>query len=76
MVEQVVAVGEVVGCRPLRYLGLRVDRAEGEPAGGLNPVAIGTGVPLFDGEFAPQRFRLADSRAFESGVIFLTYVRR
>ncbi|MFC9550834.1 dihydrofolate reductase family protein [Rhodococcus sp. NPDC056960] len=42
----------------------------------LNPVAIGTGIPLFDGEFAPQRFRLADSRAFESGMIFLTYVRR
>ncbi|MDT2004499.1 dihydrofolate reductase [Rhodococcus opacus] len=42
----------------------------------VNPVAIGTGIPLFDGEFAPQRFRLADSRAFESGMIFLTYVRR
>ncbi|MDH6289148.1 dihydrofolate reductase family protein [Rhodococcus sp. NM-2] len=42
----------------------------------LNPVAIGTGIPLFDGEFGPQRFRLAASRAFESGMIFLTYVRR
>ncbi|TQC47329.1 dihydrofolate reductase [Rhodococcus sp. WS4] len=42
----------------------------------VNPVAIGTGIPLFDGEFGPQRFRLADSRAFESGMIFLTYIRR
>ncbi|GAF48769.1 dihydrofolate reductase [Rhodococcus wratislaviensis] len=42
----------------------------------LNPVAIGTGIPLFDGELGPQRFRLAASRAFESGMIFLTYVRR
>ncbi|MFF2114241.1 deaminase [Rhodococcus sp. ACS1] len=42
----------------------------------LNPVAIGTGIPLFDGEFDPQRFRLTSTRAFESGMIFLTYVRR
>lgn len=42
----------------------------------LNPVAIGSGIPLFDGEFDPQRFRLTSTRAFESGMIFLTYVRR
>ena len=42
----------------------------------LNPVTIGTGIPLFDGEFDPQRFRLTSTRAFESGMIFLTYVRR
>jgi dihydrofolate reductase len=41
----------------------------------LNPVAIGSGVPLFDGPFQPFQFRLAASHALPSGVLFLTYRR-
>ncbi|SFQ55224.1 Dihydrofolate reductase [Amycolatopsis arida] len=41
----------------------------------LNPVAIGSGIPLFGGEFRPQKYRLTATRVFDSGVVFLTYVR-
>jgi dihydrofolate reductase len=41
----------------------------------LNPVAIGAGVPLFDGSFRPFRYRLAVTHPLPSGVLFLTYRR-
>lgn len=39
----------------------------------LHPVALGSGVPLFDGAFQPFRFQLAGSHISPSGVLFLTY---
>jgi dihydrofolate reductase len=39
----------------------------------LHPVAVGSGVPLFDGAFQPFRFRLTGSHISPSGVLFLTY---
>ncbi|MGH3936605.1 MAG: dihydrofolate reductase family protein, partial [Pseudonocardiaceae bacterium] len=41
----------------------------------LHPVVAGSGIPLFTGEFAPQRFTLTEQRTFDSGVLFLTYTR-
>ena len=41
----------------------------------LNPVATGSGTPLFDGEFRPVRYRLADTRPLPSGVLFLSYAK-
>jgi hypothetical protein len=41
----------------------------------LNPVAVGSGIPLFDGEFRPVPYRLADTHPLPSGVLFLTYVK-
>jgi dihydrofolate reductase len=42
----------------------------------LHPVVAGAGIPLFDGEFAPQRFTLAKTQSFDSGVLHLTYLKR
>ncbi|MBK1782688.1 dihydrofolate reductase family protein [Prauserella cavernicola] len=42
----------------------------------LHPVVAGAGIPLFGGEFGPQRFDLTDVRRFDSGVLYLTYTRR
>lgn len=41
----------------------------------LNPVTIGNGRPLFDGEFSPQAWQLESSRPFDLGVILLEYGR-
>jgi dihydrofolate reductase len=41
----------------------------------LHPVIAGSGIPLFTGEFAPQRFKLTEQRIFDSGVLFLTYTK-
>jgi dihydrofolate reductase len=41
----------------------------------LHPAIAGSGVPLFAGEFNPLRFDLADTRVFDSGVMYLTYVK-
>jgi dihydrofolate reductase len=41
----------------------------------LHPVAVGSGVPLFDAAFQPIRFQLAGSHTCPSGVLFLTYAR-
>ncbi len=41
----------------------------------LNPVVVGSGTPLFDGGFQIDRYTLAASRIFGSGVALLTYVR-
>ncbi|MFG2059056.1 dihydrofolate reductase family protein [Micromonospora sp. NPDC048930] len=39
----------------------------------LNPVVVGTGVPLADRGFAPHRFTLVDTLPFDSGVVVLRY---
>ncbi|GAB3148934.1 dihydrofolate reductase family protein [Micromonospora sonneratiae] len=39
----------------------------------LNPVIVGSGVPLVTREFDPRRFVLFDSRAFDSGIVLLNY---
>ena len=41
----------------------------------LHPVAVGSGVPLFDGAFQPVRFQLVDRHSCPSGVLFLTYAK-
>lgn len=40
----------------------------------LNPVVVGTGTPLYDGDFQINRYALASSRTFDSGVALLRYV--
>jgi dihydrofolate reductase len=47
----------------------------------VNPVAIGTGIPLFAGKAgtaggAPRRFALTENRILPSGVAILTYARQ
>ncbi|MQA85455.1 MAG: dihydrofolate reductase [Streptosporangiales bacterium] len=42
----------------------------------LNPVVIGSGIPLFAGDFAIRRYELAGRHIYASGVAFLTYVPR
>ena len=39
----------------------------------LNPVLIGAGLGLWGGPFSPRSLRLLSTRAFRSGVIWLTY---
>ncbi|MGW7823494.1 dihydrofolate reductase family protein [Streptomyces puniciscabiei] len=41
-----------------------------------NPVVIGAGIPLFDGEFAPTAFVRSARRDFDSGVSIVTYTRK
>ncbi|MER6630271.1 dihydrofolate reductase family protein [Streptomyces sp. NPDC000987] len=41
-----------------------------------NPVVIGTGIPLFDGPFAPTAFLPTECRRFDSGVSIVTYRRK
>jgi dihydrofolate reductase len=41
----------------------------------LHPVVAGAGIPMFGGEFAPERYDLADTRVFNSGVVHLTYTK-
>lgn len=41
----------------------------------LNPVVIGSGTPLLDGPFQIDRYTLASTRAFDSGVLLLRYLR-
>ncbi|MFF4762094.1 dihydrofolate reductase family protein [Streptomyces sp. NPDC001292] len=41
-----------------------------------NPVVIGSGVPLFDGPFAPTGFVPTARRDFDSGVSIVTYTRK
>jgi len=41
----------------------------------LNPVVAGAGIGLFDGPFAPSRWRLVEQQTFELGVVLLQYVR-
>ncbi|MEO6086246.1 MAG: dihydrofolate reductase family protein [Umezawaea sp.] len=39
----------------------------------VNPVVLGTGIPLFDGKGTAERFALDGTRVFESGVALMTY---
>ncbi|MGC5018303.1 dihydrofolate reductase family protein [Micromonospora sp. DT47] len=41
----------------------------------LNPFVVGSGVPLAAREFDPHRFRLVETRSFDSGVVVLHYAR-
>ncbi|MGW5122928.1 dihydrofolate reductase family protein [Streptomyces sp. NPDC004069] len=41
-----------------------------------NPVVIGTGIPLFDGPFAPTGFLPTARRHFDSGVSIAMYTRK
>ena len=41
----------------------------------LNPVTIGNGRPLLDGEFSPQAWQLESTRTFDLGVVLLEYSR-
>ncbi|MBQ0893974.1 dihydrofolate reductase family protein [Micromonospora sp. U56] len=40
----------------------------------LNPFLVGRGVPIVDREFDPRRFRLVETRPFDSGVVVLRYL--
>ncbi|MGB2568012.1 dihydrofolate reductase family protein [Micromonospora citrea] len=40
----------------------------------LNPFLLGSGVPIVDREFDPRRFRLVETRPFDSGVVVLRYL--
>ncbi|MCI2418991.1 dihydrofolate reductase family protein [Saccharopolyspora sp. K220] len=40
------------------------------------PVVAGAGIPLFDGEFAPQQYNLTNTQVFTSGIMHLTYTKR
>jgi dihydrofolate reductase len=40
-----------------------------------DPVVVGSGVPLFDGPFAPRHLSVVEVRTFESGVNVITYAR-
>lgn len=42
----------------------------------LHPVVAGAGIPLFDGEFSPQRFTLSETQRYDSDVLHLTYRKR
>ncbi|MDI3417709.1 hypothetical protein [Streptomyces luteolus] len=42
----------------------------------INPVAVGAGVPLFDGPYSPQRYTVVSGKVYDSGVTVLTYARR
>ncbi|MFI7073375.1 dihydrofolate reductase family protein [Micromonospora sp. WMMD754] len=41
----------------------------------LNPVVVGSGIPLVDRGFDPRRFTLTSTRPFDSGVVVLRYTR-
>lgn len=41
----------------------------------IHPIILGRGVPLFDGEFAADRFAKVETRTFATGVTFTTYGR-
>ncbi|OKJ85767.1 dihydrofolate reductase family protein [Streptomyces sp. CB02400] len=41
----------------------------------INPVVIGSGVPLFDSGYSPQRYEVVSGRVFDSGVTIMTYAK-
>ncbi|MET7765970.1 hypothetical protein ABZS71_29700 [Streptomyces sp. NPDC005393] len=41
----------------------------------INPVVIGSGIPIFDSPYAPQRYTVVSGTVFESGVTVMTYAR-
>ncbi len=42
----------------------------------LHPIALGSGIPLFKGAYAPQAFRLISSAIHPSGVIIAKYQKK
>lgn len=42
----------------------------------INPVVIGSGVPLFDSTYSPQRYHTVTGQVFDSGVTIMTYTQR
>ncbi|GAA4620348.1 dihydrofolate reductase family protein [Saccharopolyspora hordei] len=42
----------------------------------LHPVAAGAGIPLFDGDFRPERFDLVRAEPHPGGIVHLTYRKR
>lgn len=42
----------------------------------INPVVIGSGIPLFDSAYSPQRYRVVTGQVFDSGVTIMTYAKR
>jgi dihydrofolate reductase len=41
----------------------------------INPVVLGSGIPLFADGFRPARLRLVQTRVFETGTIMATYAK-
>jgi dihydrofolate reductase len=41
----------------------------------LYPIVIGSGVPLFAGEFRPEHFTLAERIVYDNGVALLSYTK-
>lgn len=42
----------------------------------INPVSIGSGVPLFDSAYSPQRYDVVSGKVYDSGVTVMTYAKR
>ncbi|MDG4859698.1 dihydrofolate reductase family protein [Streptomyces sp. T-3] len=42
----------------------------------INPVVIGSGVPLFDSGYLPQGYRTVAGQVFDSGVAIMAYAKR
>ncbi|MBL1101086.1 dihydrofolate reductase [Streptomyces sp. 205] len=42
----------------------------------INPVVIGSGIPLFDSAHSPQRYDVVSGEIYDSGVTIMTYARR
>lgn len=40
-----------------------------------NPIVLGTGVPLYNGSFAPQQLKRTSSRTFDTGVVVEVYCK-
>ncbi|MFC0002935.1 dihydrofolate reductase family protein [Micromonospora siamensis] len=66
--------GDIWLCGGGQLAGQLLDEVD-ELAVKLNPVVVGSGIPLADRGFAPSRFALAGSRVFDSGVVILRYLR-
>ena len=39
------------------------------------PIVIGSGIPLFAGEFGPHQFTLTDRTIYDNGVALLSYAK-
>ncbi|MGJ5797779.1 dihydrofolate reductase family protein [Streptomyces europaeiscabiei] len=41
----------------------------------INPVVIGSGIPLFDSGCSPQRYEVVSGQVFDGGVTIMTYAK-
>ncbi|GAA1918712.1 dihydrofolate reductase family protein [Streptomyces durmitorensis] len=41
----------------------------------INPIVIGSGIPLFDSGYSPQRYDVVSGQVFDSGVTVMTYAK-